>query len=223
MTGEQDRAQGQEPHLSTDDIGSEMDGRLTSPSAGRNAGPILDALKPLLAGRSGLVLEVGSGTGQHVAGWAGLFSTLEWQPSDPFEQQLDSIRAWVAQSGYQNLRPPIWLDAAEDWPLLGPLEMVISLNVIHITPWVVTKGIVRGAANALSPGGLLVFYGPFKEDGAHTGGGNARFDASLRAQDPAWGIRDLGDVAALAADAGLSEPAVTMMPSNNRLVAFTKS
>ena len=199
------------------------DGRLVAPSAERNEAPIIEALAPMLAGRAGLFLEIGSGTGQHVAAWAQSFPEIEWQPSDPFEAHHDSIRAGVAHSGASNARMPVWLDAAEAWPDLGPLAGVISVNVIHITPWVVGQGIIHGAATHVAPGGLLVFYGPFKEAGQHTGDGNARFDESLRAQDPAWGIRDLDDVTAKAAEAGFGPPRVNVMPANNRLVVFEKA
>ncbi|MEM1298742.1 MAG: DUF938 domain-containing protein [Pseudomonadota bacterium] len=198
------------------------DGRLVAPAASRNEVPIIDALAPLLGTRRGLMLELGSGTGQHIAAWAGAFPGLDWQPSDPFEQHHDSIRAWVAHAACPNLRAPIWLDAAEDWPKLEPLAGVISVNVIHITPWVVTEGIFRGAKQGLAPGGLLIFYGPFKENGVHTGDGNAAFDAKLRADDPAWGIRDLDDVSAVAADSGFTGPDVMPMPANNRLVIYRK-
>lgn len=180
-------------------------------------------MRSLLADLTGLVVEVGSGTGQHAAAFATAFPGLDWQPTDPFDEHLDSIRAWVAHAAGSNLRAPLWLDAAEDWPAMDPLAGVFSANVIHITPWVVAKGIVRGAAGALKPGGALIFYGPFKEGSVHTGEGNATFDASLQAQNPTWGIRNLEDVTALAAEAGLTGPEVTVMPANNRLVCFRKS
>ena len=198
------------------------DGRLVAPAASRNESAIIDALRPALADRRGLILEIGSGTGQHVAAWARAFPKLDWQPSDPFEVHHDSIRAWVAHATQPNLRPPIWLDGADTWPKLEPLAGVISVNVIHITPWVVTEGIVRGSAWGSRAGGLLIFYGPFKECGEHTGDGNARFDESLRAQDPAWGIRDLDEISQLAAGAGYGSPDVTEMPANNRMVVFAK-
>ena len=211
-----------EPRCAPGLTGGHADGRLVAPAAERNEQPIIDALTPRLAGRDGLVLEIGSGTGQHAAAWAGAFPSLDWQPSDPFDSHLDSIRAWIAHAGHRNLRAPIWLDAAEPWPAFEPLAGVISVNVIHIAPWVVTKGIFSGAAQALAHGGLLIFYGPFKEGGVHTGEGNAAFDERLRADDPAWGIRDLDDLAATAAANGFSAPEVVVMPANNRLVLFTK-
>lgn len=202
--------------------GELADGRKVAPSAERNQQPIIDALGPVLQDLDGLVLEIGSGTGQHAAAWAAAFPHLDWQPSDPFDAHLDSCRAWVAHADRRNLRAPIWLDAAEPWLDLGPLAGVISVNVIHISPWVVAKGIVQGAGVALQPGGALIFYGPFKEDGQHTGDGNAMFDERLRGEDPDWGVRDINDVADLAQEAGLNGPVLTPMPANNRLLVFRK-
>ena len=199
------------------------DGRLVAPAASRNEQPLIDALMPLLHERVGKVLEIGSGTGQHCAAFARAFSELDWQPSDPFDEHLDSIRAWVAHAARPNLCPPVWLDAAEDWPAMTPLTAVFSANVIHITPWVVAKGIVRGACKALAQDGMLMFYGPFKEDGAHTGAGNAAFDARLQAEDPTWGIRDIGEITQLTQAAGLSGPEITQMPANNRLICYRKA
>ena len=158
------------------------DGRLVAPSAERNTEPLIDALRPILSRQRGLLLEIGSGTGQHSAAFARAFPNIDWLPSDPFDVHLDSIRAWGNHASVPNLRAPVWLDAAEDWPRMEPLIGVISINVIHITPWVVAKGIIRGAAT-MKQGGALLFYGPFRENGQHTGEGNERFDASLREQD----------------------------------------
>ena len=198
------------------------DGRLVAPSAQRNEQPLIDALGPLLNDRRGALLEIGSGTGQHSAAFARAFPKIDWIPSDPFDAHLDSIRAWVRHASVPNLREPMWLDAAEDWPPMEPLVGVISINVIHISPWVVTQGIMRGASR-MAKDGVLMFYGPFREDGQHTGDGNARFDASLRDQDPTWGIRDLEEVAAEAAAKGFGSPEVTQMPANNRLLCFRKA
>ena len=209
-----------EPRCAPGLTGGHEDGRLVAPAAERNEKPIIDALRPVLGDRDGLMLEIGSGTGQHICAWAGAFPRLEWLPSDPFETHQDSINAWVAHAGLANLRKPIWLDAAESWPVLDPMTGVISVNVIHITPWVVTKGIFRGAASGLSKGGVLIFYGPFKEGGQHTGEGNARFDETLRQQDPDWGIRDLEQLAGLAGENGFGPFEMTNMPANNRLVVF---
>lgn len=196
------------------------DGRLFAPSAERNSRPIVAGLAPVLTERRGLVLEIGSGTGQHTVALADAFPLLDWQPSDPFEAHLESIGSWIRHAGAPNIRDPIWLDAAENWPDLGRLAGVFSANVIHITPWVVAEGIVRGAGKARA--GALIFYGPFREAGVHTGEGNVRFDAALRAEDPAWGVRDIDDIADLAARAGFGPPDVTPMPSDNRLVVFQR-
>jgi SAM-dependent methyltransferase len=213
---------GDGPRHTTDGLARRLDGRLASPSAERNRRPILEALGQLLAGASGTVLEVGSGTGQHAVAFAAALPGLDWQPSDPADAHLVSIRAWAAGACLPNLRAPIRLDAAGPWPDLGPLAAVLAINVIHIAPWAVAAGIVRGSAGALAAGAPLIFYGPFKEGGQHTGGGNARFDAALRAEDPAWGVRDLGDLTAAAARAGFAGPQVTPMPANNRLVGYRR-
>lgn len=199
------------------------DGRLSAPAAERNLLAVREALTPLLRGHRGLVLEVGSGTGQHAADWAAAFPHLAWQPSDPDPAHLASIDAWRRAVDLPNLRAPIRLDAAASWPDLGPLAGVVSLNVIHITPWPVAEGIVAGAGRALSPGGLLVFYGPFRENGRHTAESNARFDATLRARDPSWGVRDIDDLARLTGQAGFGPPDVAEMPANNRLLSFAKT
>lgn len=196
--------------------------RLSAPAAERNAAPIREALAPLFSGRCGLALEIGSGTGQHAAEWAGAFPALDWQPSDPEPGHLDSIAAWVEASGLPNLRAPLRLDARDPWPIEPPLAAVMAINVIHISPWTVAEAIVAGAARHLGPEGVLVFYGPFREGGRHTTESNAAFDASLRARDPAWGVRDLDDVTALAAETGLSGPQITRMPANNLTVVYRR-
>lgn len=213
---------------SPDNTASEADGRLRSPSFERNFAPIRDALRHHLEGAAGTVLEIGSGTGQHIAHWAGEFPGLRWVPSDIDARHHASIVAWGAALACANLTAPLFLDAATDWPddppvrALGNLTAVLSCNVIHIAPWPVAMGIVGGAARVLAPGGVLILYGPFREGGRHTGEGNASFDAGLRAENPDWGVRDLDDVAALAAAAGFGAAQVTRMPSNNLTVSFAK-
>lgn len=199
-----------------------------SPSFERNAEPIRAALEPVVGSRSATLLEIGSGTGQHAAFFAQAFPKLRWAPSDPVPEHRVSIAAWRRWAEADNLDAPIDLDAAGDWAgmaevvALGPLAAIFSMNVVHIAPWSVAQGIVAGASRALGQGGRLILYGPFAEGGRHTGEGNARFDAALRAENPEWGVRDLDDVAALARDAGFGAVQVIAMPSNNRLVVFTR-
>lgn len=207
-------------------VAAAPDGRLFSPSYERNAAPIAAALGTLLAGSTGTVLEIGCGPGQHAAAFAAALPHLRWQPTDPQDDHLASAGAWRAHAGLPNLLPPLRLDATADWaampglaPLL-PLAAVYAQNVLHIAPWAVAEGIVAGAARTLAPGGLLILYGPFREAGRHTGEGNERFDAALRAQNPDWGVRDLDDVAALACASGFGPPDVRVMPSNNRIASF---
>ncbi len=166
---------------------------------------------------AGLVLEVASGSGEHAAYLAEALPLLTFQPTDMSEEARSSIDAWCAS--LPNVRPARPLDAAADWPL-SPADAVLCINMIHIAPWPAAIGLIRNAARALPTGGPLVLYGPFIRDGQHTAPSNADFDASLRARDPAWGVRALEDVAALAAEAGFAPPAIVPMPANNLMVVF---
>lgn len=205
---------------------SEPDGRLHAPSFERNAEPIRAALEALI-GPGGTVLEIGAGTGQHAAFLAAAFPRHRWVPSDLQPDHLRSIAAWRRHAALPNLAEPLALDAASDWAAdarvsaLAP-GAVFAANVIHIAPWRVAEGIVAGAGRVLRPGGRLIFYGPFREDGRHTGEGNRSFDAGLRAENPDWGVRDTAELATLARAAGLEGPRVVAMPSNNRIVAFAR-
>ncbi|HSF93862.1 MAG TPA: DUF938 domain-containing protein [Thermohalobaculum sp.] len=217
---------GHVPVYTRDIVEWEEDGRLFSPTFPRNSGPICDGMRPCLAERGGAVLEIGSGTGQHIAHFAAEFPRLRWIPSDIHAEHHASIAAWRAHLNLPNLEAPIFLDAAQDWAAqvrgFGPLAAVLCINVLHIAPWAVAEGVVRGAAATLAPGAALILYGAFKEGGQHTGEGNAAFDAGLRADNPDWGIRDIGEIAALAASAGLGGAQVARLPSNNLLVAFPR-
>ena len=198
---------------------SATDARRHSPSAARNRGPILDALRPCLPA-AGLLLEVASGTGEHCAHLAAALPGLLFQPTDPDPDALASINAWCAT--LPNVRPALALDAsAPDWPVAAA-DAVLCVNMIHIAPWTATVGLVAGAARLLPPGGMLALYGPYMRGGYHTGPGNAAFDADLRARNPAWGIRGLEDVSALAASAGFGAPDVVGMPADNLVVAFRR-
>ncbi|MEM6487310.1 MAG: DUF938 domain-containing protein [Pseudomonadota bacterium] len=219
---------GTPPDARTETAADTSDGRLFSPSCARNRGPLAEALPSALAGLAGMLLEIGSGSGEHAVALAPCLPDLVWQPSDPDRAHRISIAAWTAHSGVAGVQPPLALDAAGDWPAHPaaaarlPLAAVFSANVIHIAPWAVAEGIVAGAGRALTPGGRLVFYGPFMRGGAHTGDGNVRFDAQLKARDPRFGIRDLDALTALAAAAGFGGPGVVTMPADNRLVVFQR-
>ena len=194
-----------------------MDARRFSPSAARNRGPILDALRAPLPAQ-GLLLEVASGTGEHCAHLAAALPGLMFQPTDPDPAALASINAWCG--ALPNVRPALALDAAAaEWPVAAA-DAVLCINMIHIAPWAATVGLVAGAARVLPPGGVLALYGPFMRGRRHTGPGNAAFDVNLRARNPDWGVRGLEDVAALAAGAGFGVPEVIGMPADNLLVKF---
>lgn len=195
------------------------DVRRQAPAVARNREPILAVLRDHLPA-SGTALEIASGSGEHAVAFAAAFPGMIWQPSDPDPANRASIAAWIASDGGPNLLPPLALDAtAEIWPL-ATADAVLCINMIHIAPWAACLGLLRGAARLLSPGGLLYLYGPFKRDGAHTAPSNAAFDESLRARDPAWGVRDLGDV--IAAAEGFASPTVVAMPANNLSVLFRR-
>lgn len=195
--------------------------RQYAPAAARNRDPILDVLRGVLP-RTGTVLEIASGSGEHVLHFARALPRLVFQPSDPNPEARRSIAAWAAESGPANLRPPLALDAAApSWPVTTA-DAVLCINMIHISPWAATEGLMRGAAAILPPGGPLYLYGPYRRAGVATAPSNEAFDRDLRGRDPSWGLRALEDVASLAAAAGLSAPAVTEMPANNLSVVFRR-
>jgi len=198
------------------------DARRFAPAAARNREPILAALRGRLPA-AGLLLEVASGSGEHAVHLAAAFPDLAIQPSDPDPDARASIAAWAAETGLANIRPPLALDAAAAaaWPL-AHADAVLCINMIHIAPWAAAEGLLRGAARILPPGAPLVLYGPFRQGRAHTAPSNEAFDASLRAQDPRWGVRDLEEVAALAATQGFGAPEVVPMPANNLTVVFRR-
>ena len=199
------------------------DARQFAPAAARNRDPIWSVLQPELP-EMGLVLEVASGSGEHALHFAQRSgSGLVFQPSDPDRQARASIDAWTAAAGLANIRPALALDAtAETWPIENA-DAVLCFNMIHIAPWEAAVGLVRGAGHVLSRGGLLFLYGPFKRDGNHTAASNAAFDRDfLRARNPAWGVRDLEAVAALAAAEGFGAPGIVEMPANNLSLLFRR-
>ncbi len=191
-----------------------------APSVARNRDQILQALRPHLP-TTGLVLEVASGSGEHLAHFASALPALQWQPTDPEAERRASIDAWTA--GLPNVRPALFLDAgAPDWPV-NQAAVVLCINMIHIAPWSAAQGLVAGAAGVLGPGGLLALYGPYRRAGQPMEPGNAAFDADLRGRDPRWGLRRVEDVAALAAAQGFAPPLIGAMPADNLLLLFRRS
>lgn len=196
-------------------------GALSSPAAGRNRAPILDVLRQHLPAR-GLVLEIASGAGEHAAWFAQALPELTWQPTDRDEEGLRSIAAWRDAVGLPNLLLPLLLDVtAPVWPV-ARADAVVCINMLHIAPWRAAEGLMAGAARVLPAGAPLYVYGPFREGGVHTAPSNAAFDRDLRARDPAWGVRDLDEVVAIAARRGLMLAARATMPANNLSVVLTK-
>jgi SAM-dependent methyltransferase len=192
-----------------------------APATERNRDAIADVLREVLPD-TGLLLEVAAGTGEHAAYLAPLFPGLLWQPSDPEPDALTSIEAWQADSHAANLLPPIFLDAAAlTWPVESA-DAILCVNMVHISPWSATEGLMRGAARLLSPGGPLLLYGPYRRAGVETAPSNEAFDASLKARDPAWGLRDLEAVQAEAAAQGLGFERLYDMPANNLTLVFRR-
>jgi hypothetical protein len=199
-----------------------QDGRLYFPATARNRQPILDVLKQHLPER-GLVLEVASGSGEHVVHLAQSCPGLTFQPSDPDPTHRGSIDAWIAVARLPNVRPAVQLDVtAPTWPVAAA-DAVVCINMIHIAPWAAAVGLMHGAGRSLPAGGLLYLYGPYKRGGQHTAPSNAAFDASLRLQNPAWGVRDLEAVAELAAAQGFAAPIIIEMPANNLSLVLRKA
>ncbi|MEM7221759.1 MAG: DUF938 domain-containing protein [Pseudomonadota bacterium] len=195
------------------------DARLFAPATQRNREPILAVLDRILP-RSGLVLEVASGTGEHAAWFAHSLRPLIWQPSDPDPDLRHSITAHG--TGIANLQAPLDLDVTcHPWPL-EQADAVVCINMIHITPWATAEGLVAGSRALLPAGAPLYLYGPFRRDGRHTAPSNAAFDRSLRAENPDWGVRDLEEVAALGEAHGLELGEVVEMPANNLSVILTR-
>ena len=195
------------------------DPRLHAPATQRNREPIVEVLRDILP-ESGLVLEVASGSGEHVLAFAQAFPPLEWQPSDASAEARGSIAAWCA--GVANIRPPLEIDAsAEDWPVTQA-DAMACINMIHISPWEATIGLMRGAGRILPARAPLYLYGPYRREGRELEPSNAQFDASLKARDPRWGLRLLGDVEACAEAHGLALGRVVEMPANNLSVVFRK-
>jgi hypothetical protein len=184
------------------------------PAAERNKGPILEVLQRVLP-KHGMVLEIASATGQHVEHFARAMSNLTWQPSDYDEEHLTTLRERVQRAALTNLLSPIFLDATSaTWPLTEA-DALYNANMIHISPWAVTVGLFAGSGRLLKTGAPLVTYGPYSVDGQHVSESNATFDASLKARDPSWGVRDVTEVAKVAGENGFRLEERVSMPANN--------
>lgn len=198
-------------------------GARVSPSTARNRDPILAVLKPRLPA-AGLVVEIASGAGEHAVHNAAATPHLLWRPTDRDDEALASIAAWRDHAGLENLLPPLRLDAADPdaWPIEAA-DAVVNINMLHISPWSVAEGLMVGAGRLLPTGGVLFLYGPFIERDVPTAPSNLSFDESLRGRNPAWGIRRLEEVVALAAGQGLELVERIGMPANNLAVVFRRT
>jgi hypothetical protein len=197
------------------------DQRTHAPATLRNREPIGEVLRRVLPA-AGLAVEVASGSGEHAAFLAAAFPGLQWQPTDRDPRALASIDAYRREAGLANMRPALALDAAsEHWPV-DAADALLCINMVHISPWAATEGLMAGAARVLAPGAPLYLYGAYKIDGRHTAESNRQFDDYLRAQSRDWGVRDLGDVRALAARHGLRHVETVAMPANNLSVIFQR-
>lgn len=208
----------------------QADGRLDAPAFQRNHEPIWSAIGGFLGQKAGHVLELGSGTGQHAVTYAARTPHLTWWPSDLQPAHLASIAAWQEYAGLPNLRPPQRIDLMNpDWVWQGengsggPVTAMVCNNVLHIAPWPVSRNLISGAGRLLRDGGHLFIYGPFKRGGRHTAPSNAEFDASLRARNPEWGVRDVNELEALARDAGMALADTVPMPANNLVLVFARA
>lgn len=207
-----------------DAIAAAETGARISPAAERNAEAILSVLRAHLPAR-GRVLEIASGSGQHAVAFAGSLPQIDWTPSDPSPEARESIAAWSEAAALPNLAPTLALDAAADqtWPD-DAFDALVCINMVHISPWAATEGLMRGAGRLLvHPGGLLALYGPYREADAPLAPSNAAFDASLKARDPAWGLRDRDEVVALAKTHGLRLTLRVPMPANNIMLLFRRA
>lgn len=199
----------------------QADGKWFTSAAERNKGPILDVLARVLP-RQGVVLEVASGTGQHVVQFAKALPGLAWQPSDPDPELRESIALHVREQQLANVRPPVDLDVSRlPWPLQAA-DAIVCINMIHVAPWSATPALFEGAKALLPTGHVLFLYGPYRRFGRHTSGSNEQFDAVLRAQDPEWSLRDLEAVSEAAASSGLALAEVVEMPANNFSLIFKR-
>ena len=213
------------------------DARQYAPATKRNREAILEVLQQVLPNNC-TVLEIASGTGEHGVFFAPRLGNRKWLPSEPNPLLLASIEAWQTYQPADNLSPPLELDVCDSvWPVetrvsstwlqsfdfeTFPLAAMVNINMIHIAPWLTCLGLMAGASRILPSGGILYMYGPFKQDGKHTAPSNVAFDATLRSQNPQWGVRDLNDVVEVARARALSLLTTYQMPANNLSVVFQR-
>ena len=196
--------------------------RRSAPAALRNRAPIAEVLAEWLP-KSGTVLEVASGTGEHAIWFAERFPDLYWKPSDTHSGALASIAAWRDATDLPNLRDPIEIDAsADDWPVVSA-DAVLNINMAHISPWAASLGLIAGAARILPAGGPLILYGPWLKDDIETAASNLAFDADLKGRDPEWGLRRVEDFASAAVQKGIALTEWRQMPANNLMMLFERS
>jgi hypothetical protein len=207
-----------------DAVTADQKAKRFAPATLRNRDAIVDALRGVLPER-GAVLEIASGTGEHIVHFAAAFSALSWIPSDVDPEARASVAAWCAEAALQNVLPPLAIDANDEWfeTLSQRVDAIVCINMVHISPWSATLGLLRGAARCLPEGSPLYLYGPFLRLGVPTAESNLDFDRSLRERDESWGIRSLEDVAEAAAAAGFVLDSVIEMPANNLSVVFRRS
>ncbi|MEO1167350.1 MAG: DUF938 domain-containing protein [Pseudomonadota bacterium] len=187
----------------------------------RNRDAILAVLERILPA-DGRVLEIASGSGEHIVHFAKWFPQLQWQPSDPDPASRASIAAWMAESGTANILPVIDLDAAKaDWPV-HTVDAILCINMIHISPWAATQGLLAGAARLLPVGRPLYLYGPFHMPGRETSPSNMDFDRGLQGRNPEWGLRNMADIESAARDRGFAIEEIVDMPANNLSVILKK-
>ena len=210
------------PPVALEQRGVSADHRMFSPAAARNSAPILAVLNRVLPAH-GVVLEIGCGTGEHAVHFAGAMPGLTWLPSDPDADARASTASWIKFTGLGNVLAPLDIDVcATAWGVeqTAPFDAIVSLNMVHISPWATSLGLFAGAGRLLRGGGLLFLYGPFMRDGVHNAPSNAAFDASLKARNPSWGLRDIADLARAGEASGLSLHETIEMPANNMSLVF---
>jgi len=198
------------------------DMRRNAPATARNREPILEVLRRVVPDGA-KVLEIASGTGEHAVFFASNLEVKSWQPSDPDASSRASIDAWRDHWASSRVQPAIDLDVTREPWSVESVNVVVCINMIHISPWAACGALMRGTGRVLSPGGLLFLYGPYRRNGAHTAPSNEAFDASLRARDASWGVRDLEEVEQIAGENGLNLEDVVAMPANNFSLVFRKA